>query len=86
MAKAVAVHAVVVVALIGMLMFFALVIFWQWMKWNEIQTSKAVCSIKYANCCLQLNEDKTCDWANTPPKECEKFDILEPTSKDQCKI
>jgi len=86
MAKAVAIHAVVVVALIGMLLFFALIIFWHWLNLQQIETSKAACSVKYANCCIQLKQDKSCDWANTPPKECEKFDITEPTSKEQCKI
>lgn len=89
MAKAVAIHAVVVVALIGMLLFFALVIFWHWLNLQHIEVSKAACSVKYANCCIQLKQDKSCDWANTQPKgrECDdKFNIPEPTDKGQCGI
>jgi hypothetical protein len=86
MSKGIAVHALVVIALIVMLLFFALIIFWKWIATQGIETSKAACTIKYQNCCLQLQEGNSCDWANTDPKDCERADvgISEPT-KDQCK-
>jgi len=92
MAKAVAIHAVVVVALIGMLLFFALIIFWHWLNLQQIEASKAACAVKFSNCCLEWYkkdyQGDPCDWASIPPKgnECDKFNIIEPTSKDQCKL
>jgi hypothetical protein len=85
MSKGVAVHALVVIALIVMLLFFALIIFWKWIGSQIVETSKAACTIKYQNCCLQLQEGKSsCDWANVAPKDCETLGINEPTSKDKC--
>jgi hypothetical protein len=86
MAKGIAVHALVVVALIAMLLFFALIIFWKWIGSQNMETTKAACAIKYSNCCLQLKQDKPCDWANVPPKECETVQITEPADKDSCII
>ena len=69
MGKGVGVHALVVIAIIAMLLFFGLIIFWKWVTDYPITTTKAACQIKYANCCLQLKQDKTCDWANVQPQE-----------------
>jgi hypothetical protein len=88
--KAVAVHAVVLVVLIGLFLFITLVIFFQWYTGQNILTNKLTCTIKLTNYCIEWSKNKyqkePYSWDEKDPKGCEKdpIKIGQPT-EENCK-
>ena len=88
MAKGIAIHALVVVAIIGMLIFFGLIVFWTWLNWTTIENSKLACTIKFKNYCTEWfkknYQEEPYNWNDMNPKDCDQFQIKKPSSKDEC--
>ncbi|HKZ45433.1 MAG TPA: hypothetical protein VJ343_01890 [archaeon] len=90
MPKALATNTLFLVVVIGMMIFFSLIVFWQWVKLENVQLSREACAIKFANYCerwavCNYRDCKPNDWETTNPKiGCEEFEITEPNA-DKCK-
>jgi hypothetical protein len=86
--KAVAIHASMLVLMIALFLFIALVIFFGWINFQSVETTRASCTIKRFNFCVEWSKTdykKEPDW-NKPPKDCENNPInIGKPSMDQCK-
>jgi hypothetical protein len=87
--KAVAVQTMFLIVVIGMIIFFTLVITWHWLKGMNVQASQATCIIKLKNYCerwYKLGKEPTNPtWEETEPTGCDEFNIYKPTSLEDCK-
>jgi len=84
--KAIAAHSIFLVGVIAMLLFFTVVIFWEWISSNQTEATKAACIVKLKNFCLKwTSSGNKPDWDSINPQNCEDLDppILEP-SQDYC--
>jgi len=83
--KGVAVKTLFLVVVIGMIIFFSLIIFWHWFNFQFVEATRATCSIKYSNYCQRWYTDKKepGDWDDVPPKPevCKTIEGLEDFSK-----
>ena len=86
MAKALAVRTLFLIVVIGLMIFFSLIVLWHWMNLQEVQANKASCFIKYENFCMRCIDDGSCpgDWATIKPEGCEEFGYTEP-DLEKCK-
>lgn len=86
--KAIAVHALFLIVVMGMITFFLLILFWRYIKIGEIKATEVSCRIKLTNYCEKWIRDKKDpgDWHEIEPKTgCDEFGISRPTSLEECK-
>ena len=75
----------------GLFIFAIFVIFFNWIKIQNLQASQEVCSTKLLNYCTEWWKNdfksKPYSWADQPPSGCEKdpINIHEPTDINDCK-
>ncbi|MDI6798882.1 MAG: hypothetical protein QMD12_02715 [Candidatus Aenigmarchaeota archaeon] len=84
--KGIAVKTLFLVVVIGMIIFFSLVIFWHLLDLQRIEANKAACLIKQRNYCERCVKNNKCpgDWNQIKPEGCGDFGIYEP-SLEECK-
>jgi len=82
--KGIATKTLFLIVVIGMIIFFSLVLFWHWLDLQMIEASKAACTVKYMNYCERCIQDGECpgDWDQVAPEGCEEFSIEEPDLED----
>jgi len=83
MPKAIAVHTVVLIAMIGIFAMFAIFVFYKWTDMVNVQASSWTCAFKRLTYCSdwKANEYKTepWDWDTKKPLGCE--DLENPISR-----
>ena len=91
MSKAVAVHALVLVILMAVFIFAVFVIFFSWIKIENLQASKELCATKLLNYCTEWwkngFKETPYNWAEQTPEGCEKdpINIQEPHDVSDCR-
>jgi hypothetical protein len=82
--KGIAVKTLFLVVVIGMVIFFSLVLFWHWLDLQTIEVTQAACTVKLMNDCERCIRDSACpgDWDQVAPEGCEEFNINEPTLEE----
>lgn len=90
--KGVVVKTLFLVVVIGMIIFFSLILFWHWFNLQMVGATRATCSIKYSNYCQRWYSDKKepGDWNDVPPEDedCRAIEGLEDFGKpgsEDCK-
>ncbi len=78
--KAVAVHAVFIVAVIVIFIFFLAAIFFEWIDVNKLGTNQATCRMKLMNYCNDLIKTgkEPFNWNTKEPLGCENSGITQP--------
>jgi len=83
-----AVHTIVLVIMMGLFAFVGMFLFYKWSDTTSIQASLASCKLKIVSYCTdwKVNNyaDKPWNWNEKNPLGCERFDVKEPTSKQDC--
>ena len=84
MAKALAVRTLFLIIVIGLIMFFSLIVFWHYLSIQVETPTRVSCNIKLQNYCMRCVEKGECpmDWDTINPPGCEEFEIVEPNLED----
>lgn len=85
--KAVATDTLFLIATMALFLVFTIISLYYWIIQTPVEASRATCTAKYLNYCERwvLEKKNPDDWGELEPKECEKFDIKEPTDVEDCK-
>lgn len=76
--KAVAVHALSIVAIVAIFAFVSVVVFLNWLQGTSVQASGAACTTKLLSYCSEwftknFDDGKKPEWKTPDPSECNKF-------------
>jgi len=86
MNKAIAAHAIFIVSVILIFLFFIAAIFFKWIDWSKLGANKFFCSAKLHSYCSdwkKTNFEKTpWNWNEKGPEGCEEFGIMQPSQED----
>ncbi len=86
--KGIAVHALVLVIMIGLFTLVALFIFYKWATPSSLAATSASCTFKKLSYCTDWGSNdyqkSPWDWDKKAPFECEQFGITRPTEKEDC--
>jgi hypothetical protein len=86
--KAVAVHTLVLIIMMIFFTIFALFLFYKWTETTGIQTNAATCSMKKIIYCTDWRANSygtvPWDWSTSNPKDCDAFEVTQPSKKEDC--
>ncbi len=82
MLKGIAVHAVFLIGVIAISLFFIIAIFWGWIDTTKFTTSQASCKASLISYCSALNSGTrpSSEWNDG----CTEYKIFKPDSIDSC--
>jgi len=87
--KGVASHVLGIVLIMAVLMFFALLLVYNWVITTNQQATETLCTAKILNYCTDWFtngfKDRPWNWDDKGPQGCEKFHVTQPVSSDDCK-
>ncbi|MHA1828278.1 MAG: hypothetical protein ACTSX6_06480 [Candidatus Heimdallarchaeaceae archaeon] len=85
--KAIALQAVFLLVVIGLIIGATLIVFWKWLG-AQSEPNEMTCKLKLRSYCSQVVGGKNPDWSSFEPKGCEPFigySDTSPPSEDECK-